>query len=255
MPFKHIFALALCVGAASAMAQSPVAEYDFNNTLASSVAGAPSLGVVDPTGTSGFVTDVVNGASQAVWSFNGDNANADQGGLTLNTTGLLSSNSVYSLEMVFKFTQRDSAWRRIVDTDSRTLDAGFYVDPSNNLDVYPNGGGTSFTNNVYQDVFLVDNNGQVTFYLNGSAQATVASTSVNIDSSNNLYFFLDNLMGGGQGEWSAGAIAQIRLYNEALTSVPPPTPPVVPSVPEPGTYAMMLAGLGVVGLLARRRTR
>lgn len=255
MTFKHILALALCSGVASVMAQSPVAEYDFNNTLASSVSGAPSLGVVDPTGTSGFVTDMVNGVSQTVWNFNGNNANADQGGLTLNTTGLLTSNSVYSLEMVFKFTQRDSAWRRIVDTDSRTLDAGFYVDPSNNLNVYPNGGGSSFASNVYQDVFLVNNNGQVTFYLNGSTQATVPSTSVNIDLSNNLYFFLDNLQGGGQGEWSAGDIAQIRLYNAALSSVPPPTPPVVPSVPEPGTYAMMLAGLGIVGLLARRRTQ
>jgi hypothetical protein len=255
MTFKHIFALTLCAGAASAMAQSPVAQYDFNNSLASSVAGAPSLGVVDPTGTSGFVTDTVNGVSQTVWNFNGDNANADQGGLTLDTTGLLTSNSVYSLEMVFKFTQRDGAWRRIVDTDSRTLDAGFYVDPSDKVDVYPNGGGSSFVNNVYQDVFLVADNGQVTFYLNGSAQATVASTSVNIDTSNDLYFFLDNLMGGGQGEWSAGDISQIRLYNAALSAVPPPTPPVVASVPEPGTYAMMLMGLGVVAFLARRRAR
>jgi hypothetical protein len=70
-----------------------------------------------------------------------------------------------------------------------------------------------------------------------------------------VYFFLDNLMGGGQGEWSAGDISQIRLYNAALSAVPPPTPPVVASVPEPGTYAMMLMGLGVVGFLARRRAR
>jgi hypothetical protein len=30
---------------------------------------------------------------------------------------------------------------------------------------------------------------------------------------------------------------------------------VTPAVPEPGTYAMMLAGVGVVGLLSRRRQR
>jgi hypothetical protein len=30
---------------------------------------------------------------------------------------------------------------------------------------------------------------------------------------------------------------------------------IVPGIPEPETYAMLLAGLGLLGLVARRRTR
>jgi hypothetical protein len=226
----------------------PVAQYQFNNSLASSVAGAPALTVTDPLAGSGFATDAVSGASQRVWNFVGSGFPVtDQGGLTLDTTGLLTSNSTYSLELVFKFTQSQSAWRRIVDVSSRTTDTGFYVDPSNNLDVYPVAGGAPFTNAVYHDVFLVNNGGVVTFYLDGSTQATVTTDVMNIDSSNRINFFLDNTQGGGQGEYSSGSIALVRLYNAALTTVPPPP------VPEPATYGLM--GLGLAGLALRSRRR
>ena len=41
----------------------------------------------------------------------------------------------------------------------------------------------------------------------------------------------------------------IRMTNVGATIPPPPPPPF----PEPETYAMMLAGLGLIGVLARRR--
>ena len=255
--FKQLSLLAaLALAAGAQAAPTPVASYGFDNTLASSVAGAPALTVTDPLGVSGFGTDTVFGATQQVWNFGGANSpDTSQGGLTLDTTGLLTSNSVYSLELVFKFNDRDNAWRRIVDVSSRTTDAGFYVDPSNNLDVYPIGGGAAFSNSTYHDVFLVDNNGSVTFYLDGSAQATLTTDVMNIDASNDINLFLDNLVGGGQGEWSSGSIASMRLYNAALDAVPAPdpTPTPIAAVPEPGTYALMVAGLGVLGFVARRR--
>lgn len=235
-------------------APSPVASYGFNNSFASSVAGAPSLRVTDPHATSGFASDVVFGSAQRVYNFVGTPDNAGQAGLSLNTAGLLTSNSVYTVEVLFKFTERDNAWRRIVDVQNRQSDNGFYVDPGNALDVFPVAGGASFTNGVYHDVFLSDNNGVVKFYLDGSAQATINTAVMNIDSNNLMNFFLDNVVGGGQGEYSSGSVARISLYNVALgdQEIPPPVPS---PVPEPETYALMLAGLGVIGVVAQRRRR
>ena len=245
-------AVALAAVAACAAAQAtptPVAQYDFDGSLASSVAGAPALVAVDPLGESGFVTDTVNGSSRTVYNFQGANEPTnDQAGLSLDTTGLITDPGVYSLEMVFKFTQRDGAWRRIFDTQERQSDNGFYVDPSNNLDVYPVAGGAGFTNNVYHDVFLVDDNGTVTFYLDGSSQASVTTNIMDLPADGMVNFFLDNVVAGGQGEYSSGDIALIRLYDSALTAVPPP-----PAVPEPGNVALLLGGLALVASLARRR--
>lgn len=253
---RGLSAVAILAWAACTTAQAaptPVASYAFNGSLASSVAGAPALVPTDPLNRSGFMTDTVNGTSRTVYNFQGAATPlTNQAGLTLDTTGLLSSNSTYSLEIVFKFTDRNNAWRRIVDVSSRSTDAGFYVDPSNRLDVYPIGGGSAFSNDVYHDVFLVDNAGSVSFYLDGSAQATFATTVMNIDSTDNINLFLDNLVGGGQGEYSSGSIASLRLYNEALDAVPPPDVTPLPAVPEPETYALMLAGLALLGGVVRR---
>lgn len=232
-------------------APSPVALYGLNNSFASSVSGAPSLTVTDPHSTSGFASDVVFGNTQTVYNFVGTPDNAGQAGLSLSTASLLTNNSVYTVEVLFKFTQRDGAWRRIVDVQNRQSDNGFYVDPSNKLDVYPVAGGASFTNGVYHDVFLSDNNGVVKIYLDGSAQSTINTTVMNIDSNNLMNFFLDNVVGSGQGEYSSGSVAKISLYNVALSdqNIPP-----IP-VPEPATYALLLSGLGVIGAAVRRRQR
>jgi hypothetical protein len=49
------------------------------------------------------------------------------------------------------------------------------------------------------------------------------------------------------------ATAPIVVVTPTLPSVP--TVPTVPAVPEPGEWAMMLAGLGMIGTIAMRRAR
>jgi hypothetical protein len=49
--------------------------------------------------------------------------------------------------------------------------------------------------------------------------------------------------GPAQQEFANGRIASLRLYDGVI----------VPSVPEPETYAMLLARLGLLGFLTRRK--
>ena len=62
--------------------------------------------------------------------------------------------------MTFEFTQAAAfggGWRRIVDTQNRQSDNGFYVDPGNRLQVYPVvTGSTIFTTPGFHDVVLTN---------------------------------------------------------------------------------------------------
>ena len=247
--FKALrIASSLCLAAACcwAQAQSPVAVYSFNNSFASSVAGAPALVPTDPLSQSGFVSDTVLGFAQTVWRFSGTANNAEQAGLTLNVSSLLAGRSDrYSIEIVFKFTERANNWRRIVDVNNRQSDNGFYVDPSNNLDIFPVAGGDAFTNDIYHDDFLVNNNGVATFYLDRGVATSATTHVMDIDSAGKIIFFLDNIVAGGQGEYSSGSVALIRIYDQALNAPPP-------AVPEPSTLALWLVGVAGVGAAVRR---
>jgi hypothetical protein len=229
----------------------PVAEYAFNNNFNSSIGGAPALTAVDPLGSSGFRTDTVFGQTRTVYDFTG--TTSAQSGLSLNVAGLLSSNSTYTVEMQFQFTERDRGWRRILDSQNRQSDNGFYVNTSNQLAVYPFAGASSFSNGAYHDVVLSNNNGVITFYLDGGAQNTITSNVMNISPANLLNFFLDNTVGGGAGEYSSGSVALIRVFDAALTGTDVGSLPQAPTaVPEPATLALLVPGL-LAGIAARRR--
>jgi hypothetical protein len=240
---------------------SPVATYSFNNTLAAQESGVASLNPVNPLGTNGFTSDTVLGQTRQVYQFNGNVTTPDtqQAGLSLNTNGLVTNNN-YSVNMVFKFTQGDWAWRRIIDVENRQSDNGFYVDPSNLLSVYPvSNGGATFIENTYHDVALVNSSGIVSAYIDGTLSFSAATNVMNINNAGNLMnFFLDNTDGGGIGEYSSGRVALISLYSSALTANDVAyiaSNPFVPSVPEPEEYGMMLLGFGMVGYQIKRKQK
>lgn len=238
-------------------AASLVATYTFNDTLAANEASAPALVSVDPLGLNGFETALVNGQSQRVFRWSGDGSSPDlNAGLSLNATGLVDYNN-YSVEMTFEFKSLAAfggGWRRIVDTQNRQSDEGFYVSPSNTLQVFPVAtGSTLFTTPGFHDVVLtnsvVGGVQKVKAYLDGNLELVANTDQLNLDNANNpghlLYFFVDNLAGPAQLEFADGRIASLRLYDGAI----------VPAVPEPGwTLSLAVFGLGLV-VMARRKLR
>jgi Concanavalin A-like lectin/glucanases superfamily len=207
---------------ALARAAVPVATYEFENNFLANEPGAPALAVVDPLGASGFQNDTVLGINRPVWAFNGNaQPTNQQAGLTVSTAGLIAPHD-YSIDMVFLFTQRDNAWRRIIDVENRQSDDGFYVDPSNNLDIFPTSGSTNaWNNNVYHHVVLTNDGMLVSTYIDGVSQFSFSTNLMNIDNANNpgatLSFFIDNVVAGGQGEFSDGKVGLIRLWNGVLS--------------------------------------
>ncbi len=222
---RKIFLELLAVLALSqfVLAASPVATYEFNNNFLADQPAAPALSVVDPLGQSVFQNDSVLGINRPVWAFDGnENPTNEQAGLTVNTNGLITSNN-YSVDMVFLFTQRQNAWRRIIDVENRQSDNGFYVDPSNNLDIFPISGSTNaWTNNIYHHVVLTNDGGTVNTYIDGVSQFSTSTTLMNISNPNNpgllMGFFIDNVIAGGQFEFSDGKVGLIRVWNGELSA-------------------------------------
>jgi hypothetical protein len=241
-------------------AQTLVAQYLFGGNLASSVSGAPNLVSVDPESDNGFVTATVDGSSRTVFQWQGlATPPTDQAGLSLNTTGLIPASS-YSVDMVFSLANLDG-WRRLIDVQDRTSDDGFYVNPSQQLDVYPSGsGGATLAANTYENVALTVSGTTVTAYLNGSVAFTATTGVMAIANAGNLMdFFLDNTAGGGQGEYSNGEIALLDIYNGVLSADQvsalnnSPLPGQGQSVPDlPGTAG--LTTIAVAGLAALKRS-
>lgn len=232
-----------------------VATDHFNDTLAAAEPGAPALVSVDPFGTDPFEDAGVNGSTQRVFQWRGVGSSpATQAGLVLDATGLVSYDN-YSIERTFEFLDLAAfggGWRRIVDTLNRQSDNGFYVDPDNFLQVYPVvTGSAAFTTRGFHSVvlsnFVNGNTREVKAYLDAVLQLQSDTDQLNLDNASNpghlLHYFLDNLAGPAQREYADGRIASLTIYDAIL----------VTTVPEPTSWALLLAELAFAAGVARRR--
>lgn len=256
---KILIATAIASFTAQANAATLVASYDFNNSLFAKEVGKPGLVAINPLGQNTFETAVVNGLSETVYHWVGNGADASQqAGLSLDTSGLVNYKS-YSVALTFEFSTQaltGGGWRRIVDTQNRQSDSGFYVGPGNKLEVIQiptiSPGTSTYTTPGFHDVVLsVSPNGAkqtVSAYLDGQLEVSATTDTFNLDNADNpnhlLYFFVDNLFSNAQQEFANGRIASLKLYDGAFNPL---------AVPEPETGAMMLAGLGLVSFVSCRR--
>lgn len=238
---------------ADANAATVAATYQFNNTLAADESSPPALTEIDPLSQAGFVTDNVAGINRTVYHFAGNAGNsAEQGGLSLDTSSVLTPDD-YSVEMIFKFTERNGAFRRIYDAKNRQEDDGFYVSIGNHLTIYlqaNHDGPDTYVNGEYHHVAMTVSGNVATAYLDGAWQVSVGTSVMNI-ANDLLYFFTDNETDNVTSEYSAGDVALIRLYDGALNSGQVTALASQAGLPEPASVALLGAG---VGLLFRRRT-
>lgn len=247
------FAASLSAIAFGAGAATLVATYSFNDTLNPSFGAAPALVAINPNGNNRFETAIVNGTSQRVYRWDGSGSSPLlHAGFSLNATGLVQYDN-YSVEMVFEFLEAPAfgnGWRRILDTQNRQSDNGFYVSPQNVLQVYNVvSGTTTFTTPGFHSVvltnFVVNGVREVKAYLDGRLELVSSTDQLNLNNPNNpahlLNLFVDNVAGPAQLEFADGRIASLSLYDGVFVPVP-----------ELSSSVMLLAGLGLLILFTKR---
>jgi hypothetical protein len=251
---RALIAGSIAVPCGLAQAATLVASYSFADTLAADGGSAPALVSIDPLALNRFEDALVNGVTQRVFRWDGSGSDPTlNAGLSLNATGLVQYDN-YSVELTFEFLESAAfggGWRRIVDTQNRQSDNGFYVEPGNRLQVYPVVTGTTeFTTPGFHTVvltnFVVGGVREVKAYLDGNLELTSDTDQLNLDNASNpdhlLHFFVDNLADAAQQEFADGRIASLKIYDGILVPVPEPAP-----------VALLLAGMAVLGWRLRRR--
>ena len=228
------------------------ADYRFQGTLTSSVAGAPAL--TSFGAGNGFATESINGGSQPVLTF------PQGGGVSLPTVNTIVPGNTYSLAMFVRLVDV-SGYRKYVDFKNRTSDNGVYVlDGALNFYNFATGTTAPIAANAYRTIVITRNAaGQVVGYVNGAQALTFTDAAGDglPDAANVLNFFFDDTVTTG-GEASAGAVARLQVYDNALTPAEVaglglgPPPAVIPTLSSGRLFALA-ALLAVLGLVALRR--
>jgi hypothetical protein len=235
-----------CLLCACAMAGPiPVATYQFNNNTTADQGGVPALSqVLNGSASSAYVTDTVFGHSRTVLELTGSGGN--NAGLSYSNAGPTLPTTTYAVELLFEFTN-PSGWRKIIDVSNRASDAGFYVDPANNLDIFPVAGLQPWTSNVYHQVVMSVNSGTVSVYLDNTLALSASTAVMNLPGGNPLNFFLDDFA-TSTNEFSSSRVALINLFDTPLSASDVAGlfgngDPLGSATPEPGSWALLCGGL------------
>ena len=243
-----VFAGSLAVSAA---AQTPVASYNFNGNLNANQGGAPALGAIN-SGSYGMAN--VFAQNTSVYTTNGSELGSNNAGLSLDASSLLSSGSVYTMQMVISKSQPvNDSWLKVLDVSDRLADAGFYYSPPDQLEIYPtSSAGPNVLYNNFYDIVLAVNGTHEAVYLNGSFVFGDNSGTMDLNVADKKFNFFVDDSATGFNEYSNTTVSYIALFNSALTADQIERLPVK-AVPEPAPLVAL--GVGALGLMLRRRSR
>jgi hypothetical protein len=152
----------------------------------------------------------------------------------------------YAIEMRLRFDDCIAGWAKLLDYQDRASDDGLYLWGGQAI-FFPIGdkfgavsAGEFFT------LGLERVGGLLTAFWNGTQVFSMPDLDDNAVSGGNiLNFFVDDLT-WGQSESFAGAVDFIRIHDDRSTFGMSP-------VPVPATLPLLMAGLGLVGMMGRRR--
>lgn len=151
------------------------------------------------------------------------------------------------------FIQTDGVLGQIASADildwSLLLNDGSSTDPLNPLGKFTLNPGNSAHQSQQPNYYFFATPSQLQFNFSGTGSGVAFQTPV--VGSNNFFVAFDSASGGSG--WGSSSVSW-WVGGIPIVSPQAGTTPIAVAVPEPATYAMLIAGLGLLAFAARRRS-